>query len=130
MPSQLSSVPVARRRRAAAACGVAAVLLVAVGVLPWAGSAPTALRVLSVVVLVAAVVVALIGWGLLAGVRADTTEARVDAAIIEAVEAAGFAGCDCGVEHDPDEMHITDACPSEGTCGHDCATCKLAALKG
>lgn len=130
MPSQLSSVPVGRRRQAAAACGLATGLLVAVGVLPWAGSAPTALRILSLVALVAAVVVGLVGWGLLAGIRADTSEARVDAAIIEAVEAAGFAGCDCGVEHDPDEMHITDACPSEGACNHDCATCKLTALKG
>jgi hypothetical protein len=130
MPSQLSSVPVAGRRRAAAACGLAAVLLVAVGVLPWTGSAPTALRVLSVVVLVVAAVAGLVAWGLLTSVRADVDEARLDAAVIEAVEAAGFGGCDCGHEHDPDEMHITDACPSGDSCNHDCATCKLSALKG
>src|SRR5262245_18735881 len=129
MPSQLSYVPVARRRRAAARCGLAAVLLVAVGVLPWTGSAPTALRVLSVVVVVVAVGAGLVAWGRLTSARADVDEARVDAAIIEAVEAAGFGGCDCGVEHDPDEMHITDACPSGDSCNHDCATCKLSALK-
>jgi hypothetical protein len=129
MSSQLSSVPIARRRHAALMCGLTAVMLVAVGVLPWVKSAPVALRVVSVLALVAAVVVGLIGWGLLTSVRADVSEAHVDAAITETVEAAGFGGCDCGQEHDPDEMHITDACPSEGTCTHDCPTCKLAELK-
>ncbi len=111
-------MPVERRRRAAASAGLAAALLVAVGVVPWAGSAPGTLRIFSTVALAVAVLFALIGWGLLASVRADRAEARVDAAIAEAVTEFEF---DCGHDHDPDEMRLT--CPPGDACAHDCAIC-------
>jgi multisubunit Na+/H+ antiporter MnhG subunit len=128
--SSLSSVPVERRRHAAAVAGLLATLLAAMGVLPWVGDAPGAVRVFSIVALVAAVVVALVAWGLLASAATDRAETRLDAAIASAVAEAGGA-CDCGHEHDPDEMHITDAasCPSGGTCTHSCDTCVLAARR-
>lgn len=102
MTSRLSAVPIERRRRAAATAGLIAALLVAVGVLPWAGAAPTALRVLATIALVAAVPVALVGWGLLTSIHADRAEARLDAAIAAAV---------------------ADACTSVDACTHDCAAC-------
>lgn len=96
--------------------GLAAALLVAIGVVPWAGPAPAALRVLSTVALAVAVGLGLIAWGLLTSIRADQEESRVDAAI-----AAAVADFGCGHDHDPDELHV---CPSaSGACTHDCATC-------
>ncbi|HEY3716942.1 MAG TPA: hypothetical protein VGL39_20635 [Jatrophihabitantaceae bacterium] len=129
MPSQLSYLPVERRRRAAATVGLIATLLVAIGIVSWAGSAPSTIRVFSTIALVAAVLLGLVAWGLLTSVRADLAESRVDAAIASAVASSG-AGCGCGHEHDPDEMHVTDACPSGDACAHDCAICLLGAAKG
>lgn len=102
MTSQLSAVPIARRRRAAATAGLLAALLVVVGVLPWVASTPTALRVLATIALVAAVALGLVGWGLFTSVRADRAESRLDAAIAAAV---------------------ADACSSDDACTHDCAAC-------
>jgi hypothetical protein len=121
--SSLSSVPLERRRRAAATAGLLATLVVAVGIVPWVGSASGVLRVFSGVALVGAVALALVGWGLLSSVRADVAEAMIDAAAAATIADAG--GFDCGHDHDPDEMHVTD-CPGGGACTHDCAACLLA----
>jgi cytochrome c-type biogenesis protein CcmH/NrfG len=102
MAFQLTSVPIERRRRAAATAGLIAALLVAAGVLPWVAPAPSVLRVLATIVLVAAVLVALVGWGLLTSIRADQAESRLDAAIAAA---------------------LADACTSVDACTHDCAAC-------
>jgi high-affinity Fe2+/Pb2+ permease len=115
VPSQLSSLPVERRRQAAATAGLVAALLVAVGIVPWAAPAPGSLRVFSTVALAAAIVLGLVAWGLLTSIRADRAESQVDAAIASAVADFG-----CGHDHDPDELHV---CPVAGTCTHDCATC-------
>jgi len=122
--SSLSSVPVERRRRAAAAIGLLATLLVAIGVLPWVSVASTGLRVMSAVALVAGLTLALVSWGLLASAGADRAEARLDAAIASTVADAG-----CGHDHDPDEMHVAGACPSGDACAHDCATCRSVAWR-
>ena len=126
MSSSLSSVPVERRRHGAAIAALIAALLAAMGILPWVGVASAPVRVFSVVALVAAVLVALVGWGLLASAGADRAEARLDAAIVSTVAEAGGT-CSCGHEHDPDEMHIADGtpCPTGETCTHDCGTCLL-----
>jgi cytochrome c-type biogenesis protein CcmH/NrfG len=102
MTSQLSAVPIERRRRAAAVAGLVAALLVAAGVMPWLDPAPSVLRVLATIALVAAVLVGLVGWGLLSSIRADQAEARLDAAIAAA---------------------LADACTSVDACTHDCAAC-------
>ncbi len=123
-------MPVERRRHAAAIAGLFAALLAAMGVLPWVGVAPGGVRIFSIVALVAAVLLALVAWGLLTSVSTERAEARLDAAIASTVAAAGGAMCGCGHEHDPNEMHITDACPSGDVCTHSCDTCVLAELKG
>lgn len=102
MASQLTSVPIERRRRTAATAGLLATLLVAVGVAPWVGSAPAALRVLASIALAMAVLFGLVGWGLLSSIRADRAESRLDAAIAAAV---------------------ASACSSDDACTHDCAAC-------
>jgi hypothetical protein len=111
-------VPVERRRRAAAAVGLLATLLVAIGVVPWVDAAPGALRAMSIVALVAASLLGLVSWGLLASVGDDRAEAHLYAAIASAV-----GGLGCGHDHDPDEMHV--ACPSGDVCTHSCDTCVL-----
>ena len=105
--------------------GLLATLLVAIGVLPWVNLTSAGLRVMSVVALVAGLTLALVSWGLLASAGADRAEARLDAAIASTVADAG-----CGHDHDPDEMHVADACPSGDACAHDCATCLLGAARG
>ncbi len=119
------------RRRAAAASALIALLLVVVGVLPWTDHSSTPVRVLSVLVLAAGAFAALVAWGLLRSTGLEVAEARLDAAV---TEAAGLASgpCDCGQDHDPDEMHVVDA-PACGStadaCAHNCDTCILAAQR-
>lgn len=98
-----------------------------VGLLPWTGVSPLLIRVLSVPVLFVAIVSALIGWGLLHSVGVDTAEAHIDAAVRGAGSATDLSICDCGHEHDPDELHVTDAarCDDADSCAHDCASCVL-----
>jgi hypothetical protein len=129
--SQLSGVPAAQRRAAALMASVFAVVLLVVGITPWLRDSPSLLRGLAVVVLVVALALGLIAWGLLRSVAMDRAESLVDAAVEAAVEAAGQQMCSCGVAHDPDEMHITepkiDGCaPTDAACTHSCATCVLA----
>ena len=132
MTSPLSGVPVAQRRRMAATLGVFAVLLLAVGIVSVAGPDVPAAPVFAVIAFVAAVLLALVAWGMLRSVRIDEADAQLDAAIVSAVAASGRQMCDCGHEHDPGELHVTDACAHDGTgaaCTHDCETCVLAALR-
>jgi len=126
--SQLAAVPVERRRRAGATAALVAAFLVPVGVLPWFGPAPGLLRVFSAAVLVVAVLLALIGWGLVRSTRIDARAAVLNAAVDDVLRASGGA-CDCGHEHDPDEMHVTDApsCGAGDACSRSCETCVLAA---
>jgi hypothetical protein len=114
-------VPIVRRRRAAATAGLAAALLVAVGILPWTAPAPVAIRVVATLALLVAGLFALVAWGLLTSVRADAAELRVDAAAAAILAEAG--ALDHDHDHDPDEMHVSDGCPSGQSCTHDCATC-------
>ena len=107
--------------------GLLATLLVAIGVLLWVSLTSAGLRVMSVVALVAGLTLALVSWGLLASAGADRAEARLDAAVSSTVADAGF---DCGHDHDPDEMHVADPCPSGDACAHDCATCMLGSARG
>ena len=102
MASQLSAVPIERRRRAAATAGLIAALLLVAGVMPWIEPAPSVLRVMATIALVAAVLVGLVGWGMLTSIGADRAEARLDAAAAAAV---------------------AEACTSDDACTHDCAAC-------
>lgn len=133
MSSELSRIPITRRRHAAALLGLLAVFMIAVGVLPWAAETSPGVRVVATVVLVAAVLVALVAWGLLHSTVLDErrqADAEFDARLIEAAGPAG--ACGCGHDHDPDELHITDACAHDGggvECEHNCDSCVLAALR-
>lgn len=130
MPSALSAVPVARRKRLAPAFAIMAVLLIGIGVVSLTGSGIGVL-VIGILALAAGGFVALIVWGLVRSVRIDVAEAGIDAAIAEAVGAAG-GFCGCGHDHDPDELHVTgDAapCAHDGAgelCAHTCESCVLA----
>jgi hypothetical protein len=132
LSSQLAAVAPAQRRFAAVLAGGFAVVLLIVGLVPWFGDAPVTLRVLAVAVLVVAAALALVSWGLMRGLALERAEASVDAAVEAGVRAAGQQMCDCGVAHDPDEMHITEpkiegCAPTDASCTHSCATCVLSA---
>jgi hypothetical protein len=127
--SELSRVPVARRRHAATLLGLLAAFLVAVGVLPWLAATTPGVRAFATITLAVAVLVALIAWGLLHSTTLDarrTAEADLDSTLVDLASEAG-AGCDCGHEHDPGELHVTDAgcVPTAPDCPHTCATCTL-----
>lgn len=141
--SSLSGVPIAARRRLAATLGLFAVLFVAVGAVAATGRGTAAAPAFSAVAIVVAVLLALIAWGVQRSIRLDLAEQRLDAAIEQAVAARGgdVIACGCGHDHDPSELHVTDAeaphehgasCAHDGSgaaCGHDCETCVLAALR-
>ncbi|MGH8961117.1 MAG: hypothetical protein ACRDWT_07910 [Jatrophihabitantaceae bacterium] len=131
MNSALSGIPIPRRRGLAATLGLFAVLFIAVGAVAATGGG--ALRVFSALALAMALALALIGWGVLHSIRIDTAEARLDAAIEDAISSGGpELACGCGHDHDPDELHVTDGCARDGhgaDCRHNCDLCLLAALR-
>jgi hypothetical protein len=138
--SQLSRVPVSRRRRLAATLLLFAALFLAIGAVAATGAGTSAAPVFAAIALTVAVLLGLMAWGVQHSVRLDLAEASLDAAVEDALAAHGghAALCGCGVEHDPDELHVVDAepdphaCSHDGTgvaCAHECETCVLAALK-
>jgi hypothetical protein len=135
--SPLSGIAVEKRRQLAATLGLFAMLFVAVGAVAATGADTALIKAFVMVALVTAVVLALIAWGVLRSVKLDQVDNRLDAAIEAAVRAGGGQMCDCGHEHDPDEMHVVDApvieaCSHDGTgadCAHSCDTCVLASLR-
>ena len=135
--SPLSGIDVEKRRQLAATLGLFAMLFIAVGAVAATGADTGLIKAFVVIALLTAIVLALIAWGVLRSVKIDQVDRRLDAAIEAAVKARGGQMCDCGHEHDPDEMHIVDApaqeaCAHDGSgadCTHSCATCVLAALR-
>ena len=139
MSSPLSGLPVDKRKQLAATLGLFASLFIAVGAVAATGQGTAVIRAFVVIALVAGILLALMGWGVVHSVRVDTADRTLDAAIEQAVAAAPqrFGQlCNCGHEHDPTELHITDAepasCAHDGagaTCTHDCASCVLGSLR-
>jgi hypothetical protein len=130
--SQLSGIPVEKRRQLAATIGLFAVLFFAVGAVAWTGPATVGLRVFVGLSFVVAAVLALIAWGVVTSVKRDLADQRLEAAIAETIAARGGLSCGCGHDHDPAELHVTDACAHDGAgdaCAHDCDTCVLAGLR-
>lgn len=139
--SPLSGIDVAKRRQVAATLGLFATLFLAVGAVAATGASTSLIKAFVVVALVVAVVLALMAWGIVHSVKIDVDARRLDAAIEEAVAASGLRTCDCGHEHDPDELHFVDepgqhltgrSCAHDGTgvdCAHSCDTCVLATMR-
>jgi hypothetical protein len=125
-----------KRKQLAATLGLFSVLFIAVGAVAATGPATAVIRVFVVLALAVAVLLALIAWGVARSVRVDRVDQSLDAAIEAAVAASpgGFGQlCDCGHEHDPTELHVTDdPCEQDGAghdCTHSCDTCVLASLR-
>jgi hypothetical protein len=139
--SPLSGIAVEKRRQLAATLGLFAMLFIAVGAVAATGAETAIIKTCVVVALLVAVLLGLMAWGVLRSVKLDAADRRLDAAIEQAVRAQGGQMCDCGHEHDPDELHFTDgegqhltgqACAHDGTgadCAHSCDTCVLASLR-
>ena len=105
-----------------------AFVMLAVFVVVWLRPAPVVIRLFGALALVGAIFLGLIAWGLLRSLRLDAREAQLDAAVLDALTASG-GGVGCGHDHDPTEMHVTDAEPTCGAgaaCDHTCAECVLA----
>jgi hypothetical protein len=130
--SRLVNIPIGARRRLSATLGLFTVLFVAVGAVAATGTGSAAAPVFSAVALVIAAVLALLAWGIQHSIKIDLAEQRLDRAIDEVVAARGGSICGCGHDHDPSEMHVSDACAHDGSgaaCTHDCDTCVIAALR-
>jgi hypothetical protein len=143
VPTPLSAVPPRKRRFAAGTLGLVAVLLTAVGTVAATGASSVSLQVFVAVVLLLALVFALTAWGLAHSVRLDSAavaEREFDEVVLRAAGTSPESLCSCGHEHDPDELHVTDApagsgydeCAHDGRgagCEHSCETCVLASLR-
>jgi hypothetical protein len=141
--SALLTIPAEKRKQLAATLGLFATLFVAIGVVSLTGrSTPGAVRIFAAVALAMATVLGLSAWGVAHSVKVELAEQRLDNAIEAAVAARPDLSCDCGHEHDPDEMtegslrpehrHDTDACAHDGSgtdCSHSCDTCVLASMR-
>jgi hypothetical protein len=139
--SSLSGIAVEKRKQLAATLGLFAMLFVAVGAVAGTGAHTAVVKAFIVIALVVAVVLALLAWGVLRSVRDDLAEQRLDAVIEQTVRAHGRSLCDCGHEHDPDELHVVDGearhvtgsrCASDGAgvdCAHSCDACVLGSLR-
>lgn len=135
MSSQLSRVPIPGRRRLAATLLLFATLFLTIAAVAAVGSGTSAAPVFCAIALVVALLLGLVAWGVQRSVRIDNADREFSAAIDDTLKAAGYQNmCDCGVEHDPTELHVTDAeaCAHDGSgaaCAHDCQTCVLAGLR-
>jgi hypothetical protein len=131
--SPLSGIPVEKRRHLAATLGLFAMLFVAIGAVAATGATTAVVKAFVVIALVVAALLGLMAWGVLHSVRLDVAERRLEDAIAEAVAAQGGSLCSCGHEHDPTELHFTDAaCAHDGTgtdCTRSCDSCVLAAAR-
>jgi hypothetical protein len=131
--SPLSSIAVEKRRRLAATLGLFSMLFIAVGAVAATGASTGIVKAFVVIALLVAVALGLVGWGVARSVKVELAERRIDSVIEEAVQAGGASMCDCGHEHDPDELHVVDdPCAGDGHgvgCTHSCDTCVLASLR-
>jgi hypothetical protein len=140
--SALSAGPRAKRKQLAATFAAFAVLFAAVGAVALAGRGGAAVAVFAALALLLGVLLGLAALGMVHNLRTQSRQeqaaridASIDAAINEALQQQGYGSlCSCGHEHDPTELHVTDAesCPHDGTgaqCTRDCETCVLAALR-
>ena len=72
-----------------------------------------------------------VAWGMYRSVQVDQAELALDAAVQKTLAATGRRSqlCDCGHDHDPNDLHVTDAeCSHDGTgveCAHNCELCLL-----
>jgi hypothetical protein len=142
--SPLSGIAAPKRRQLAATLGLFAMLFIAVGAVAATGATTAFIKAFVVIALAVALLLAVLAWGVLRSVKADQATDRLDAAIEAALAASGRSMCDCGHEHDPDELHFVDgegqhltggradACAHDGRgeeCNHSCDTCVLAAMR-
>jgi hypothetical protein len=127
----LSRIPIAKRRQLAATLGLFSVLFVAVAAVTATEPTTPALTAFLVIALLVAVVLALMGWGIVNSVRRDLADQRLDEAIEQAIGTRSL--CSCGHDHDPTELHITgDPCDRDGHgqgCTHSCDSCVLASMR-
>lgn len=155
MSTPLSEIDVEKRRQVAATLGLFAMLFIAVGAVAATGAATAVIKGFVVVALLVAVVLGLLAWGVLRSIKLDLADQRLDATLEAAVRASGRSMCDCGHDHDPDELHFVDGdgkrvsgggqhvsgttrraaaaqCADDGSgagCSHSCDTCVLAAMR-
>jgi len=139
--SPLSDIEIDKRRQVAATLGLFAMLFIAIGAVAATGASTAVIKGFVVVSLILAVLLGLMAWGVLHSIKLDLADRNLDAAIEQAVKASGRQMCDCGHEHDPDELHFVDGegqhltgakCAHDGSgldCSHSCDTCVLAALR-
>ena len=147
MTSPLSEIEIEKRRQVAATLGLFAMLCIAIGAVAATGATTALIKAFVVIALLIAVLLGLMAWGVLHSIKLDLDERSLDAAIEAAVRSSGRSMCDCGHEHDPDELHFVDGegqhltgakrsavvdCRHDGTgtdCTHSCDTCVLAAMR-
>jgi hypothetical protein len=129
----LSTIAVEKRRQLAATLGLFSMLFIAVAAVAATGASTTVVKAFVIIALTVAVLLGLMAWGVLHSVKLDLGAQRLDAAIEAAVVQRGGTMCDCGHEHDPDELHVVDdPCAKDGHgvgCTHSCDTCVLATMK-
>jgi hypothetical protein len=132
--STLSRVPLAARRKMALMLGLFCALFLAIGGVSLTGQGQAAEFFFASLAFVLAAALGFFAWGLYRSVQIDQAELALDAAVQETLVRAGRPGqlCDCGHDHDPNELHVTDAeCSHDGTgtaCAHDCQTCVMRGL--
>jgi hypothetical protein len=133
VPSRLSAMPTRSRRHIAAVLAVFATLFAALGTVAATQAGTVLVQALVAVALLIALLLALLAWGFGYSIKVDASEAAVDAAIGRVLAQQPESLCSCGHEHDPTELHVSDAeCAHDGTgvgCSHDCETCILAAMR-
>ena len=121
-------------------------LFIAIGAVAATGAATAVIKGFVVVALVLAVVLGLLAWGVLRSIKLDLDAQRLDSTIQAGCRSSGRTMCDCGHQHDPDEMHVVGAgqhlsgkrstgtaeCRHDGSgadCSHSCDTCVLATMR-
>jgi hypothetical protein len=145
--SPLSEIEVEKRRKVAATLGLFAMLFIAIGAVSATGATTAVIKGFVAVALGIAFLLGLLAWGVVRSIKLDLETQHLDATIEAAVRASGRRMCDCGHDHDPNELHVVDddqrvdvneapaaasLCSHDGSgveCSHSCDTCMLGAMR-
>jgi hypothetical protein len=107
-------------------------LFLAIGAVSLTGRGEASEFAFAALAFVLATGLGVVAWGMHRSVQVDQAELALDTAVQETLARSGRRGglCDCGHDHDPNELHVTDAeCSHDGTgteCAHNCEFCLLA----
>ena len=103
-------------------------LFLAIGAVSLTGRGEASEFAFAALAFALAIGLGVVAWGMHRSVQIDQAELALDTAVQGTLARRGQV-CDCGHDHEPNELHVTDAeCAHDGAgieCAHNCELCLL-----